>query len=116
VTVRRVALTSVLRRKLSGEGRRNGLEDLLSRRRSLRARAAWPRRSEQVLRADDEVLDDEDTVCLPDLVDGHFGKDETPTVEMPVAALDAAGAEGHQPLPPVVRQHEAVSRPSTSPA
>jgi GNAT superfamily N-acetyltransferase len=39
VVVRRVAATSVLRRKLAGEGRRGGLEDLLSHRRSLRARA-----------------------------------------------------------------------------
>jgi GNAT superfamily N-acetyltransferase len=46
VVVRRVVSTSVLRRKLAGECRRGGLEDLLSRRRSLRARAGWPRRPE----------------------------------------------------------------------
>jgi GNAT superfamily N-acetyltransferase len=46
VVVRRVAATSVLRRKLAGEGRRGGLDDLLSRRRSLRARASWPHRGE----------------------------------------------------------------------
>jgi GNAT superfamily N-acetyltransferase len=46
VVIRRVAATSVLRRKLAGEGRRGGLEDLLSRRRSLRARADRPRRGE----------------------------------------------------------------------
>jgi GNAT superfamily N-acetyltransferase len=46
VVVRRVAATSVLRRKLAGEGRRGGLEDLLSRRRSLRAQAGRLRRGE----------------------------------------------------------------------
>lgn len=39
--VRRVATTAVLRRKLAGESRRGTLDDLLSRRRSLRARASW---------------------------------------------------------------------------
>lgn len=40
LVVRRVVGTAALRRRLSGEGQRRGLEDLLSRRRSLRARAA----------------------------------------------------------------------------
>jgi GNAT superfamily N-acetyltransferase len=39
VLVRRAVSTTVLRRRLTGESRRSGLEDLLSRRRSLRARA-----------------------------------------------------------------------------
>jgi GNAT superfamily N-acetyltransferase len=39
--VRRVASTAVLRRKLAGETRRGTLDDLLSRRRSLRAKASW---------------------------------------------------------------------------
>ena len=39
--VRRVASTAVLRRKLAGESRRGTLDDLLSRRRSLRAKALW---------------------------------------------------------------------------
>lgn len=39
--VRRVASTAVLRRKLAGESRRGTLDDLLSRRRSLRAKASW---------------------------------------------------------------------------
>lgn len=55
VVVRRVVATSVLRRKLAGEGRRGGLEDLLSRRRSLRARAGWPRRGEAAVPAPDEL-------------------------------------------------------------
>jgi hypothetical protein len=38
LVVRRVAPTSLLRRRLAGESRRSALEDLLSRRRSLRAR------------------------------------------------------------------------------
>ncbi len=46
VVVRRVAATAVLRRKLAGEGHRRGLEDLLSRRRSLRARAGRLRHPE----------------------------------------------------------------------
>ncbi len=37
--VRRVATTALLRRRLAGESRRSALEDLLSRRRSLRARS-----------------------------------------------------------------------------
>lgn len=40
LVVRRVVGTAHLRRRLSGEGQRRGLDDLLSRRRSLRARAA----------------------------------------------------------------------------
>jgi GNAT superfamily N-acetyltransferase len=39
VTVRRSVAPSVLRRRLAGDRHRHGLEDLLSRRRSLRARA-----------------------------------------------------------------------------
>ena len=39
VIVRRSASTSALRRRLSGESHRGALEDLLSRRRSLRARS-----------------------------------------------------------------------------
>jgi GNAT superfamily N-acetyltransferase len=39
LVVRRVVATSALRRRLTGEGQRRGLEDLLSRRRSLKARA-----------------------------------------------------------------------------
>jgi GNAT superfamily N-acetyltransferase len=39
VLVRRVVTAAVLRRRLAGESRRGGLEDLLYRRRSLRARA-----------------------------------------------------------------------------
>jgi len=38
LVVRRVAPTAVLRRRLAGESRRGALEDLLSRRRSMRAR------------------------------------------------------------------------------
>jgi GNAT superfamily N-acetyltransferase len=41
LVVRRVASTAVLRRKLAGESRRGTLEDLLSRRRSLRGKASW---------------------------------------------------------------------------
>jgi hypothetical protein len=39
LVVRRMASTAALRRRLAGESRRGALEDLLSRRRSLRARA-----------------------------------------------------------------------------
>lgn len=41
LVVRRVASTAVLRRKLAGESRRGTLDDLLSRRRSLRGKASW---------------------------------------------------------------------------
>jgi hypothetical protein len=40
LVLRRVAATATLRRRLAGESRRSGLEDLLSRRRSSRARSA----------------------------------------------------------------------------
>lgn len=43
MVVRRVAATTVLRRRLAGESRRGSLDDLLSRRRSLRARAGGRR-------------------------------------------------------------------------
>ncbi len=39
LVLRRVVATSTLRRRLAGESKRSALEDLLSRRRSLRARA-----------------------------------------------------------------------------
>lgn len=85
VVVRRVAATSVLRRKLAGEGRRSGLEDLLSRRRSLRARAGWPRRGESAnLLADELVGEDADV---------RDGVDETPTVELPPAERDVVGPD-----------------------
>jgi hypothetical protein len=44
MVVRRVAPTAGLRRRLAGQARRGGFEDLVSRRRSLRARAAWTAR------------------------------------------------------------------------
>jgi ribosomal protein S18 acetylase RimI-like enzyme len=40
LVVRRIAATSALRRRLAGESRRSGIDDLLARRRTLRARAA----------------------------------------------------------------------------
>jgi GNAT superfamily N-acetyltransferase len=62
--VRRVVGTATLRRRLAGEGQRRGLDDLLSRRRSLRARslrAGWgggpldePVAGEDPLSAEDE--------------------------------------------------------------
>ena len=41
LVVRRVVPTAMLRRRLAGESRRRAVDDLLSRRRSLRARARW---------------------------------------------------------------------------
>jgi len=52
VTVRRSVTPATLRRRLSGELHRGGLEDLLSRRRSLRARA----RNQPALTMVDQVL------------------------------------------------------------
>lgn len=49
VVVRRVVSTALLRRRLVGEGRRSALEDLLSRRRSLRARSTRERQPEAEL-------------------------------------------------------------------
>jgi ribosomal protein S18 acetylase RimI-like enzyme len=42
LVMRRAVSTATLRRRLAGEGQRRGLEDLLSRRRSLRARGLRP--------------------------------------------------------------------------
>lgn len=74
VVVRRVVATAVLRRKLAGEGRRGGLEDLLSRRRSLRARAGWSGRGESATLLPDELAvaagepdDDADLLAVAEL-------------------------------------------------
>jgi GNAT superfamily N-acetyltransferase len=59
MVVRRVAATSVLRRRLAGESSRGALEDLLSRRRSLRARAGWAARwNEAAAEPEAPVLDE----------------------------------------------------------
>ena len=58
LVVRRVVGTSALRRRLAGEGPRRGLEDLLSRRRSMRARSlrsGWAERRDE---PDDDPDDD----------------------------------------------------------
>jgi hypothetical protein len=71
LVVRRVAPTALLRRRLAGESRRSALEDLLSRRRSLRARAgrsqalaAGAQAAEAAL-AEREALNAPDTLELP---------------------------------------------------
>lgn len=96
VVVRRVAATSVLRRKLAGEGRRSGLEDLLSRRRSLRARAGRAVTGAAV--ADPTV--GEETAGEPD---------RSPVGECP------ADRPGRPPALQLVR-HEAVAGSGTSTA
>jgi GNAT superfamily N-acetyltransferase len=79
VLVRRVVPASVLRRRLTGESRRGGLEDLLYRRRSLRARA----RRESSAMAETTPVDD----VAVDRVDVPVQKphqDPTHTLEMPL--------------------------------
>ncbi|HET9657356.1 MAG TPA: GNAT family N-acetyltransferase [Kineosporiaceae bacterium] len=94
VVVRRVVATSVLRRKLAGEGRRGGLEDLLSRRRSLRARAGWPRRGETAAPELDELSTDA-AVCPVDLETAfRDGMPDTLAAAMLAGELDPVPAAG----------------------
>ncbi|HEY6794564.1 MAG TPA: GNAT family N-acetyltransferase, partial [Kineosporiaceae bacterium] len=61
LSLRRVVGTTALRRRLAGEGQRRGLEELLSRRRSLRARslrAGWGRQEPIEPLDDDGSLDE----------------------------------------------------------
>jgi hypothetical protein len=63
LVVRRVVATSALRRRLAGENQRRGLDDLLSRRRSLRARSlrsGWGGRSAEPGGGPDGDRDDGD--------------------------------------------------------
>lgn len=71
--VRRVVTTATLRRRLAGEGRRAGLEDLLYRRRSLRARHP------------EAVPAAADTPDSPSPVVA-FGPQPAPTLELPVVS------------------------------
>ena len=62
LVLRRVTATATLRRRLAGESKRSGLEDLLSRRRSLRAksvRAATPPHGIALVPAPAPACDDE---------------------------------------------------------
>jgi GNAT superfamily N-acetyltransferase len=70
LVVRRVVGTTTLRRRLAGEGHRHGLDDLLSRRRSLRARAlrsGWGGRGVTEPGLDDEPVTDRAGEGAPDL-------------------------------------------------
>jgi GNAT superfamily N-acetyltransferase len=98
LVVRRVVGTAALRRRLAGEGPRRGLEDLLSRRRSLRARslrAGWGTRPD---------LDEAD--CLDDVDDPDFG----PDLEHPECPVDGATppAEAVAPARPSVPEQGGV--------
>lgn len=76
LVVRRVVGTSALRRRLAGEGPRRGLEDLLSRRRSMRARSLRSGWSERRDEPDDDPDDDPAEVAelaVPLTADGDPG-------------------------------------------
>jgi GNAT superfamily N-acetyltransferase len=116
VVVRRVVSTPVLRRKLAGEGRRGGLEDLLSRRRSLRARAGWPRRVESTTVPSDEVGADPGEDCDPRPVSVAAETEPQIAVELEIAAAAFEGVDDEvvgEALP-LVLGHEAVSGSGTS--
>jgi ribosomal protein S18 acetylase RimI-like enzyme len=116
--VRRVVGTSALRRRLAGESPRRGLEDLLSRRRSLRARslrAGWGGTSSEAgAGAVDGATGD---AATPPSTGPALIEIEDPTaprqidLSEPVEAAGSALASGAPESP----QPDAVS-PSTSPA
>lgn len=94
--VRRAVPLATLRRRLAGgETRRGGLDELLSRRRSLRARSLWPGRAD---RPEPAAADD---VAEPDEAAGAERVEVTvpspaapPTLELPVLEdLEAAGLD-----------------------
>ena len=92
MVVRRVAPTAVLRRRLSGESRRGGLEDLLSRRRSLRARTTWAGlRGEPVASPADAVLDEPEVRRVAAVQDPAGGEDLAACAERLVPAAAAVG-------------------------
>jgi GNAT superfamily N-acetyltransferase len=74
--VRRVVTTATLRRRLTGEARRGALEDLLSRRRSLRARRAPSEPDPQVA----------EPAPAPAAAAVAFGPQPPPTLELPVVS------------------------------
>jgi GNAT superfamily N-acetyltransferase len=90
--VRRVVGTATLRRRLAGEGQRRGLEDLLSRRRSLRARGlrvSWPGGGAA---AEPDPDDDLEPVAEPTEDAGRSGE---PTAEaVPTGATGASASAG----------------------
>ena len=99
--VRRVVGTSALRRRLAGEGQRRGLDDLLSRRRSLRARslrAGWGGG-----RQDDPEPDDDPDAVLPDVL-----PDVSPAAMAQAAASGAPSARPVGPVGPVVTVAESA--------
>ena len=109
VVVRRVVATSVLRRKLAGEARRGGLEDLLSRRRSLRARAGWPRRGETAAEPEAPAAE----VAAGELTAAELVSDELVGEELPPGDPKAAEPGSGRTLT-VALGHDAVSGSGTS--
>jgi len=103
--VRRVVGTSALRRRLAGEGQRRGLDDLLSRRRSLRARslrAGWGGGRQD----DPEPDDDPDAVlphALPDALTDAVVPDAGPAV-----ASGSSGAASARPTGRIVTVAESA--------
>jgi GNAT superfamily N-acetyltransferase len=88
LVVRRVVATSVLRRRLAGEGGRRGLEDLLSRRRSLRARLG-----RATAATDPEHGEPDPTEPDPAEPDLARAADD-PTADAPPEAIDLDLADG----------------------
>lgn len=100
ILVRRMVPTSTLRRRLAGgESRRGGLDELLSRRRSLRARSLWPGSDRAAKTARPEPVDQGAGAPAP-------GPAAPPTLELPVIEAEAALLEpavasaGVGPQPP----------------
>lgn len=97
LTFQRVVATSTLRRRLIGQGRRPALEDLLSRRRSLRARGRIPAPAEACCDMVDPVIP-RPAPAAPDLT-CRAGDHPPPT---PPGGQDGAvglgAAEGGSPL------------------
>jgi len=98
--VRRVAGTSALRRRLAGEGQRRGLDDLLSRRRSLRARslrAGWG-----AGRTPEPDADDDDVPVAPADTAGDPGVEATDEVGGSAPPSDAVREPADLPARAVV--------------
>jgi predicted GNAT family acetyltransferase len=101
MVVRRAVGTASLRRRLAGEGRRSGLEDLLSRRRSLRARAlragwvgAGDGSSAPIDDDAEESCPDDGPVCLGPVVRLDLQAIETRPDQTPVAVVAGAAVPG----------------------
>jgi len=104
LVVRRAVGTATLRRRLAGEGQRSGLEDLLSRRRSLRARAlraGWVGGGD----ATSAPIDDDVEEPRPD--DGPVGLG--PVVRLDLQAIEICADQVSVPVGPAIAAGAAVT-------